>query len=181
MNIWVVYGIITTVGLLLIAGIIIGSIVLWRRQLSRSLIGLVGKRESVRASYRALESVFAALSSETPEGITAFAVDPTSEHRKALEELQSRMAILVEELQSVALPKAFWRCADLLLTAAAKLRDEVGKINTAPTPDAVLAGVRVIDVPGIQAAIAAAGEELDDLLRENRIEDPAVYGGGLYI
>jgi hypothetical protein len=180
-SIWVIYGIITAVGVLLIAGIVIGSIVLWRRQLSRSLIGLVGRRESVRAAYRALESVFSALAEESADGITAFAVDPSSEHRKALEELQSRMAILVEELQAIALPKAFWHSADLLMAAAAKLRDEVGKINTAPTPDAVLAGVRVIDVAGIRSGIAAAGEELDRLLRENHIEDPAVYGGGLYI
>jgi hypothetical protein len=91
------------------------------------------------------------------------------------------MAIQVEELQGVALPKTFWHCADLLMAAAAKVRDEVMKINTAPTPDMVLAGVGTIDVAGVRSGIAAAGQELDRLLVDNRIEDPAVYGGGLYI
>lgn len=181
MNIWVVYGIITTVGVLLIAGIVIGSIALWRRQLRRSLIGLVGRRESIRAAYRALESVFAALGEETAEGITDFAMNPASVHRRALEDVQMRMAIQVEELQGVGLPKTFWNCADLLMAAAAKVRDEVMKINTAPTPDMVLAGVGTIDVAGVRSGIAAAGQELDRLLVDNRIEDPAVYGGGLYI
>lgn len=181
MNIWVVYGIITAVGVLLIAGIVIGSLLLWRRQLRRSLIALVGRRESIRAAYRALESIFAALSAETPEGITRFAIDPASEHRKALEELQRRMNIQVEELQAIALPKQFWHCADMLQAAASKMRDEVVKINVAPSPEAVLNGVGTIDVAGIRSAMAAAGTELERLLRENNVEDPAVYGGGLYI
>jgi len=180
-NIWVIYGIIAAVGVLLIAGIVIGAILVWRRQVRTALIGLVGRREAIRAAYRALESVFAALAEDTAEEVTEFATNPGSVQRKALEELISRMAMQAEELQNVALPKKAWGCADLLMAAAVKLRDEVSAIHRAPTPDAVLAGVGRIDVAGIRAAIAAAGAELDRLLHENRIEDPSVYGGGLYI
>jgi hypothetical protein len=181
MSIWVIYGIVATVGVLVIAGIVVGSILLWRRQVRKSLVGLVGRRESVSAAYRGLEAVFGALGSDDPAVVSQFAIDPTSTHRKALEELQTRMAIEAEELQNVALPKRFWPAADLLMSSAIKLRDEVGRINQAPTPDAVLDGVAAIDVTGIRAAIAAAGEELDRQLHETGVDDSAIYGGGLYI
>lgn len=180
-NVWVWYGVIATVGILLIAGIVVGSIFLWRRQVRKSLIGLVGRREAVRAAYRGLESVFSALAEESPEQISEFATVSTSVHRRSLEELAIRMAMQVEELQSLALPKTAWHCADLLMAASATLRDEVVKINHASSPEAVLEGVGKIDVPAIRLAMATAGEELDRLLKENRIEDSAVYGGGLYI
>jgi hypothetical protein len=180
-NIWVIYGIIAAVGVLLIAGIVIGALLLWRRQVRAALIGLVSRREAIRAAYRALESVFAALAEDSPAEITEFAMNAASVQRKSLEELVGRMSMQSEELQNVALPKRFWHCADLLMAASSKLRDEVSAIHRAPTPDAVLAGVGRIDVSGVRSAIAAAGEELDRLLHENRVEDPSVYGGGLYI
>ena len=52
MSIWVIYGIVATVGVLVIAGIVVGSILLWRRQVRKSLVGLVGRREAVSAAYR---------------------------------------------------------------------------------------------------------------------------------
>lgn len=181
MNIWAIYGIIAAIGVLLIAGIVIGAVLVWRRQVRRSLIGLVSDRETLRASYRALEATFSALEADTAEEMADFQTNPANVQRKALEELGSRMAIQTDELQNVALPKKFWHCADLLMAASAKLRDEVSAIHGAQTPDAVLESVARIDVPGIAAAIAAAGTELDRLLRENNVEDPSVYGGGLYI
>jgi hypothetical protein len=180
-NIWVVYGIIATVGVLAIAGIVVGSIFLWRRQVRRSLVGLVVRREAIRAAYRALESVFAALAAANSGEIAEFAVNRASVQRKSLEELQGRMAIQADELANIALPKRFWHAADLLMAASTKLRDEVARINQGPTPEAVLDGVGTIDVAGLRAAIATAGEELERLLHENRVEDPSVYGGGLYI
>jgi hypothetical protein len=54
-------------------------------------------------------------------------------------------------------------------------------ITCASTPDAVLEAVAAIDVPAIRSAIAEAGTELDRLLVESKVDDPAVYGGGLYI
>lgn len=178
---WVLYGIVAAVGVLLIAGIVVGSIFLWRREVRRSFLGLVGRREAIRAAYRGLEAVFAALADETPEAVAQFATDPASVQRKALEELHVRMTVQVDELQAIALPKEFWRAADLLQAAASRLRDEVCRINQAPTPEAVLDGVAALDVAGIRSAIAAAGEELDRKSGDVGVQDSVVYGGGLYI
>lgn len=181
MNQWVLYGVLAAIGVLVVAAAVVGSIWLWRRQVRRSLIGLTGRRESVRAAYRALESVFASLAEEPAEELMAFAETPDNVRRKALDELRDRMSIEVDELETVALPKGAWHAADLLCAAAARLRDEVAKITFASGADAVLDAVAAIDVAAIRSSIAEAGVEIDRVLHENRVEDPAVYGGGLYI
>jgi len=178
--VWV-YVIIAVVSLAAIAGIVVASVVLWRRQVQRSLIGLTGRREAVMAAYRALEGVFAALSEADVDELTSFAVDAASVHRKALEELHSRMRIQSEELAELALPKKLWGAADLLGSAAGTIAVETGKVGEAAGPEAVLDALGTIDVPAIGQALRPANEAIDELLAANGVEDPAVYGGGLYI
>ena len=178
---WVLYGALAAVGVLVVAGVVVGGMWLWRRQVRRSLVALVGHREAIRAAYRALESVFASLAEEPPEELIAFAEDPENVRRKALDELRSRMSMEVDELENVALPKSAWHSADLLMAAAACLRDQVASITGAASSEAVLDAVGGIDVGGIRSSIAEAGTELDRVLHASGVVDPAVYGGGLYI
>lgn len=175
------YVIIAVVSLLLIAGIVVASVVLWRRQVRRSLIGLIGRREAVMAAYGALESIFTSLAEADAEELTAFAVDGGSIHRKALEELHSRMRIQAEELSELSLPKRMWRGADLLCGAAGILAVETGKVGEATGPESVLDALGTIDVAGIGKALRPANESIDALLAENGMADATVYGGGLYI
>jgi hypothetical protein len=176
-----VYVIIGVVAVLLIMGISVAAVLLWRRQVRRSLIALIGRREAVVAAYNALEKVFAALAEGDADAITAFAIDSTSVHRKALEELHHRMRIQCDELADVALPKRLWAAADMLGTAAGKLAVETGRVGEAGPPEKVLEVLGKIDVAGISAALRPANEAIDALLEELDIEDPSVYGGGLYI
>jgi len=177
----VLYVIIGVASLLVIAGIVVGSIVLWRRQVRRSLIALTGRREAVTAAYKGLERVFTALAEGDTDEVTAFAIDSTSVHRKALDELHYRMRIQSEELSEIALPKRLWNAADLLGTAAGKIAVETGRVGEAGPPEKVLEVLGKIDVAGISAAIRPANQAIDDLLEELKIADPSVYGGGLYI
>lgn len=177
----VLYIIIGVAAALLIAGIVGASVVLWRRQVRRALIGLTGRREAVVAAYHALQGVFSSLAEGDADEITAFAIDSTSVHRKALEELHHRMRIQSEELTEIALPKRLWNAADLLGTAAGKLAVETGRVGEAGPPEKVLEVLGKIDVAGISAALRPANEAIDELLEELKIADPAVYGGGLYI
>jgi uncharacterized SAM-binding protein YcdF (DUF218 family) len=167
--------------LLLIAGIVVASIVLWRRQVRRSLIALTGRREAVVAAYKALEGVFKAIAEGDAEQITDFAIDSTSVHRRALDDLHHRMRVQSEELAEIALPKRLWNAADLLGTAAGKLALETGRVGEAGPPEKVLEGLGMIDVAGISLALRTANEVIDDLLEELKVADPSVYGGGLYI
>lgn len=181
MNPVLLYSIIGVVAVLLIAGIVVASVVLWRRQVRRSLIALTGRREALVAAYRALEGVFTAIAESSAEEIADFAVDPTSVHRKALEELHHRMRIQSEELAEIALPKRLWQAADLLGVASGKLALEAGRVGEAGGPERVLEALGAVDVKGIASTVRPANEAIDTLLAELEIDDPAVYGGGLYI
>jgi hypothetical protein len=105
------YVIIAVAAVVAIAAIVVVSVVLWRRQVRRLLISLTGRRAAVLAAYRALESVFTSLAEADSEELTAFAMDASSMHRKALEELHSRMRMQSEELAELALPKKLWEAA----------------------------------------------------------------------
>jgi hypothetical protein len=164
-----------------IAAIVVVSIVLWRRQVRRSLIALTGRRAAVTAAYRALEGVFTSLADADAEELTAFAIDPASVHRKALEELHSRMRMQAEELADLPLPKRLWKAADMLGVAAGSLAVETGRVGEASGPEAVLEALGRIDVSGITEALVPAEAEVERLLTEHKVADPAVYGGGLYI
>jgi hypothetical protein len=176
-----IYVIIGVVAVLLIVGIVIGAIVLWKRQVKRSLISLTGRREAIIAAYKALEMVFTALADGTAEELAEFATDPMSVHRKALEELHTRMAMQSEELATLPLPKSLWHAADLLAAAASKLAKEVGRVGEADSPEAVLNALGEIDVAGIRATITPMTEEIERQLAVQKISDPSVYGGGMYI
>jgi hypothetical protein len=175
------YVIIAVAAVVAIAAIVVTSIVLWRRQVRRALLSLTGRRAAVVAAYRALEGVFTSLADADSEELTAFAVDSTSVHRRALEELHSRMRMQSEELAEMALPKRLWTAADLLSTAAGSLAVETGRVGEASGPEGVLDALGKIDVAGITDAITPAEEEIDRLLAEHKVPDDAVYGGGLYI
>lgn len=179
-TVWL-YVVIGVVCALLIAGIVVASVALWRRQVHRSLIALTGRREAIMASYRALEGVFSSLAGAEADELTAFAMDPASVHRKVLEELHSRMRIQAEELAELSLPKRLWKAADLLCTAAGVLAVETGKVGEATGPEGVLDALGTVDVSGIGDALRPANEAVDELLEAMGIADPAVYGGGLYI
>lgn len=180
MNTWIL-ALLITIAVLLIAGIVVGSILLWRRQVRRSLIGLIGRREAILAAYRALETVFTSLADGTAEELADFASDPSSVHRKALEELHSRMSMLSEELATLPLPKKLWAAADMLASGAARIATEVAKVGSAEGPEDVLRALGEIDVAGIRSALAPMNAEIERLLAENKVVDPAVYGGGMYI
>lgn len=125
--------------------------------------------------------MFATLTQASPDELIAFATERANPEMRALEELRGRMAIEMEELQSARLPKTAWHAADLLVAAAQRLRDEVSPIIGASGPEAVVDAVAALDVATMRAAIAEADAEIDRLLRENKVEDPSVYGGGMYI
>lgn len=173
-------GILIGVVALLLVGGAVGWL-LYRRYARAALVRLVGHREGIRAAYRALEATFASLSEETAEEMLSFAEQPDNVRRKALEELNERLTIEVGELGEMALPKNAWPAADLLMDAATCVRDEIGKITGAGSPEGVLAAVAALDVEAMRTAMAKAGAELEGQLQAAKIKDAAVYGGGLYI
>lgn len=168
-----------TLALIVVGGV--GGFFLYRTYARRAIVRLIGYREAIRAAYRALESTFASLMEEPAEEMLAFASEPDNDRRRALEELCERMTVVSLELADMALPKSAWQAADLLMQAAKRVRDEIGKITGARSPETVLTSITELDVEGMRTAMADAGTELDEVLKAAKIKDSTVYGGGLYI
>jgi hypothetical protein len=154
---------------------------LYLRQVKRSLVRLAGRREGVIAAAKGLELVLEHLLSADDATLSAFANDPASEDRRALEDVASRMRIVADDLHALALPKRLWPVAEAIETAARTIATQAGGVGEAEAPDDVLAALAAVRISEINAAMAAADAALDPLLTAFDVRDPAVYGGGLYI
>jgi hypothetical protein len=154
---------------------------LYLRQVRRSLVRLLGRLEAILASAKGLELVLEHLLSADDETLSTFAGDPTSEDRRALEDVATRMRIMGDDLHSMALPKRLWPSAEAMEAAARVVAQQAGGVGDAETPEAVLAALAAVRIADINRAIDVSNEALEPLLLAFDVRDPAVYGGGLYI
>jgi hypothetical protein len=154
---------------------------LYLRQMRRSLVTLLGRREAVIASAHGLERVLEHLLSADDATLSTFASVTASEDRRALDDVASRMTILADDLHGMALPKRLWPAAESMETAARVVAAQAGGVGKAQGPDAVLDALAAIRIDEIREGIEAANEMLEPLLAAFDVKDPAVYGGGLYI
>lgn len=154
---------------------------LYVRQVRRSLVRLLGSREAVTASAKGVQRVIEHLLADEDDVLATFASDPGSEDRRAVEDVASRMRIAADDLRTMALPKRLWPVADDMERIARALADQAGRVGEATSPDAALDALGGIDMSGIRADVALVNEHLEPLLEAFRVDDPAVYGGGLYI
>jgi hypothetical protein len=155
--------------------------VLYLRQVRRSLLRLITAREAVRAAERGLQQVLQHLVEADNEAFGAFAADPASEDRRALEELAGRMRITADELKALALPKRLWGVAERIESAARAVADQAGGVGEATGQDAVLERLAAIRLQDVHELMASADESLDPVLEAYKVREPSVYGGGLYI
>jgi hypothetical protein len=154
---------------------------LYQRQVRRSLVRLLGRRESVLAAVDGLGRVIEHLLGDEEDAMGRFAADAASEDRRAVADVASRMRIAADDLHSMALPKRLWPIAEEMERAARAVAAQAGRVGEAATPDEALDALAAIKLGDVRADIAAANEHLQPLLDAFRVSDPAVYGGGLYI
>lgn len=154
---------------------------LYLRQVKRSLVTLAGRREGILAAAKGLELVLEHLLAADDATLSAFAGDPASEDRRALEDVAARTRIAADDLHGMALPKRLWPVAEAMEHAARIIAEQAGGVGEASEPDEVLAALAAVRISEINAAIDAANRSLDPLLEAFEVSDPAVYGGGLYI
>lgn len=155
--------------------------VLYSRQVHRSLIALLGRREAIVAAARGIERVIEHLLSADDATLTAFAADPASEDRRAIGDIAIRMRLAADDLRQMALPKRLWSLAEDMERASAEIAKQAGAVGEADTPDAALDALAAIHMQEIRDDIAVVNARLEPLLDAFRVNDPAVYGGGLYI
>ena len=153
---------------------------LYVRQVRRSLVRLLGSREAVTAAAKGVERVIRHLVNDD-EALAAFASDAGSEDRRAVEDVAARMRIVADDLRVTPLPKRLWPVADDMERAARGLADQAGRVGEATSPDEALDALGGIDMGEVRASVALVNERLEPMLEAFHVDDPAVYGGGLYI
>jgi hypothetical protein len=163
-----------------VAGIVMVSLLAWRRQVRRYIVTLVGGRETISSAFHTVEGVSKTLATATDGELIAFALDPESEGRRALSDISERMAISADELQMMALPKRLWPPANALADAAALLGGQAGRVSGSEGVE-VLDALGELDLVGVVSLLEAADAMLLDMRERYRVADDAVYGGGLYI
>jgi hypothetical protein len=176
---WLPYVLIGVVAIALIAGTIVLARIAWRRQVRRYIVALVGRREAIEAALRTADGSLRTLAQGRVEDLLAFA-STDSEERHTFSEIGARMCIQSQELKELPLPKRLWPLADALGIAATALCEQVGRVGDAvgePALDALID----LELGEARGALAAADEFISSLSSMYDLDDPAVYGGGLYI
>jgi hypothetical protein len=163
-----------------VAGLVIGSLFLWRRTVRRYVVVLISNRERVSAALAIVEQLVTVLAGASDGDLVAFALDTTSDERKTLEEIAERMGFLTEELATMPLPKHLWDAANELSDAAGLLGAQTGALAGKEGTEALdaLAG---IDLAKVIGHMEAANAQLGEMAERYGVADTAVYGGGLYI
>lgn len=153
-----------------------------RHMVQRRLIeGMVPKMQSVEAARRSLETVMSHLAADTDEALLEFAGSSGSVDRVALLEVEQRMRLLRDELDHTPLPEDVIPIAVALADAAHVIAEEAGRVHDGMSPDEALAALGEIDLGRVADQAVSASLVLKTACEEYRIEDAAVYGGGLYI
>jgi hypothetical protein len=147
----------------------------------RYVVGLVGRREHVRASRRTLEAVVRHLADESDEALAEFADNPASVDRRSLVEVHDRMQVLTDELDTRPMPARIVRVAEELADAAFVIAEESGRIRDDMSAEEVLGALSEVDLERVARQADEADVWTAEVCSEYEIEDAAVYGGGLYI
>jgi hypothetical protein len=175
---WIVIGV---GAVALIAGLVAVGIVAARAHERRTAMNLVARREGVDFVRQALADTLGRLAEGTDDELRAFAYDPDSLERRALVEVASRSALLAEEIDATALPKAHLRAAVALGDAAYLIARESAKVQPGMRGEITFEALGTIDLEAVETYYQAALAAVADVCESCGLEDENVYGGGLYL
>lgn len=172
--------VIVIVVLAAVAGLVVFGLFLWRRTVKRYLVGLIGRREGVRAGLKSLEGVVSGLAACSDGELVAIALDQETEERRALGEIASQMRIAAEDLATMALPKHLVDVANELSDAAELVWEQAEAVVKGEGVE-VLDALAAIDLAAVRRHLTNADIGMADLQKQYKVDEQAVYGGGLYI
>ena len=153
----------------------------WFHLSKRYLVRLIGHRESVLASIRTIEAIMRHLADEPDEALIEFASNLESVDRKALLEVRGRAEMLRDDLLSIPLPAHQVSAAEALADVAEAIENEAGRVTEDMGAEEVLEALAAVDLGRIANLQKVAMELITRECDYYGIENPSVYGGGLYI
>lgn len=169
-------------GALVVAAVLAAAWVLGRREYARrALMRLIVRAEAVDAAADALIDVVAQVTAASEEEAAAFAHNPDSVERRALAEVQSRAAILVDELDQMPMPKRLVPVAEALADAAFTVRQQAECVKDGDTGTKALDALASVDIELVRSYRDKARILITEACDACGLDDTAVYGGGLYL
>lgn len=177
---WATIALIAGAVLIVGAGVGVG-VFAWRSYRRRTLLRLVGRLEGVEAAGQGLIDVVSHLSEADDAVLEAFAEDPDSVDRHALEDVRLRAALITEELDHMPLPASLVAVAEALADAAFVTAREAGRVGAQVRGVTALDRLGDIDLATSRAYIGQARTRVLYACQACGLEDTAIYGGGLYL
>lgn len=167
--------------ILLIAAAVVGAYFGWKAYTRRALLRLLARAEAVQAATGALTVTVERMATASDEELEVFATDATSIERRALAEIASRSAILVDELDRTPMPRKFVPLAEALADAAYVVHDQSSKVQDEDRGDLALDALASLDLGIVRAYTEKARILLKGACDVCGLDETAVYGGGLYL
>ncbi len=167
------YVIIAVVTGVLIAATVVLARLTWRRQMTRYLMDLAGRRDVIATGINSIEAVVQTLAAKDTDGLVAFA-EADSEERTAFVEIATRMRIEAGELETLALPKRLWPLANALGQAATALAAQASAIGDVSGLDSIEA-LADLDLVAARAFFAQADDEIRSMSDMYGLTDATMY------
>lgn len=166
---------------LLVVAVIASGYFGWRTFVRRRIVMLVAKSEALAGVRDALLGVMTRLSSTTDEQFGEFANDADHPERGVFSEVADRASILRTELDTISLPHALIPIAERLADSAHLLAEGARRVIEADGEQQMIAATTAIE-PDMAVRYQREGIlSLRTVVELNGIDDPSVYGGGLYL
>jgi hypothetical protein len=149
-------------------------------RMRRDIVTLISKRESIVASAGAVRRLAERLAACSDADLHRFASDPVCEERHAFADVAMRMRITADEIGLMDADKSLDSMRSQMETAARYVAYEASLASGAGGEDA-LAGAASMDLMTMADLIDQMSDRLHRIAESFEVDDPSVYGGGLYI
>jgi hypothetical protein len=149
-------------------------------RMRNAIVALISKKESIAASAVAVGRLAKRLADSSDADLHRFATDPVCEERHAFADIAVRMRITADEIQFLDAPKDLDSMRSQMETAARYVAYEATLASGAGGEDA-LAGAASMDLATMAELVSQMSDRLHRIAESFDVDDPSVYGGGLYI
>lgn len=145
-----------------------------------AIVSLISKRESIMASALGVRRLAERLAACSDAELHRFASDPACEDRSAFSDIAMRMRITADEIQFLDAPKQLDSMRSQMETAARYVAYEASLASGDSGEDA-LVGAASMDLTTMAELVDQMADRLHRIAESFDVDDPSVYGGGLYI
>lgn len=149
-------------------------------RMRRGIVALIGKREAIAAAAKGLRLLAERLASATDDDLHRFSADPHCEERQGFADIAMRMRITADETSALDTPKKLDSMKTQVEQAARYVAWNAA-LACGETGEDALTGAASMDLSTMGQVVGEMSDRLHRIAEYFDVDDPSVYGGGLYI